>query len=296
MHDLAELESMFRRVQDHICGFLQERDDTPYREDRWTYDKGAGGGITRVWEHATLLEKGGVNFSSISGPDLPSAAATQIAVPENTPFSAMGVSLVLHPWNPHVPTIHMNVRYFQAGGVWWFGGGIDLTPYYPDKTGVIGFHRGLKALCERHGEPYDVHKAACDEYFTIVHRNEMRGVGGIFFDHMNDDFERNRAFVEDTGVTFTELYRPFADGGRNALYTESERDFQLHRRGRYAEFNLVYDRGTKFGLQSQGRIESILMSMPASAKWRYDWRPAPGSPEAELAEFYLQPQDWAGMA
>jgi coproporphyrinogen III oxidase len=292
-HD--EIAAMFRQVQDHICDFLVKADGTVYREDRWSYEKGEGGGITRIWEDSTLLEKGGVNFSRIKGPSLPSSAATHINVAQDTPFTAMGVSLVLHPWNPFMPTIHMNIRFFSAGDTWWFGGGVDLTPYYPVKSEVVEFHCALRDLCERHEEPYDAHKRTCDEYFTITHRNEMRGVGGIFFDHLQAEQKKNCRFVEDLGMLFTDLYRPFLVH-QDKPYDEEQRDFQLHRRARYAEFNLVYDRGTRFGLQSGGRIESILMSMPATAKWRYDWTPDPASPEAELTDFYLKPQDWTGFA
>jgi len=296
MPQLDEIEKAFRKVQDHICAFLVEADGQRYREDRWDYDKGDGGGITRVWEESTVLEKGGVNFSSIAGPSLPPTAATKFQIPQGTPFAAIGVSLVLHPWNPFIPTIHLNIRFFEAGEIWWFGGGVDLTPYYPVREEVIAFHCALDRLCHRHGEPYDQHKRVCDDYFTIVHRNEMRGVGGIFFDHMNTNRRENFAFARDVGMSFPDLYRPLIEAHRDAPYDERHRAFQLHRRARYAEFNLVYDRGTKFGLQSRGRIESILMSMPPLASWRYDWKPEPGSPEAELSAFYLKPQDWLAMA
>jgi len=295
MTDLDRCETMFQEVQDHICTFMAEADGNPYREDNWDYHKGNGGGRTRIWEESTLLEKGGVNYSSIRGESLPESAATAFKLPEGTGFSAMGVSLVIHPWNPYIPTIHANIRHFCAGDRWWFGGGIDLTPYYPVKEEIIAFHRGLKAVCDRHGEPYAEHKKTCDDYFTIQHRNQMRGVGGIFFDHMHTDSDRNFAFVRDVGMSFNDLYRPFIVNHRDDDFGEREREFQLHRRARYAEFNLVYDRGTKFGLQSKGRIESILMSMPLTAKWRYDWHPEPGTPEYELETFYLQPQDWVNM-
>ena len=202
------------------------------------------------------------------------------------------MSLVLHPWNPKVPTIHMNIRYFEAGDVWWFGGGIDLTPYYPVRGEVVEFHQALKAICDESGEDYATHKRACDEYFYLRHRGEMRGVGGIFFDHLRRDRQRHLDFVVHLGEAFPNLYRPFIEAHKDDAYTEEQREFQLYRRGRYVEFNLVYDRGTLFGLQSQGRTESILMSLPAAASWRYDWHPAPNTPEAELVNYYLQPQNW----
>ncbi|MCL4694287.1 MAG: oxygen-dependent coproporphyrinogen oxidase [Candidatus Hydrogenedentes bacterium] len=292
MPGVDAIEAAFRDIQDRIARFLVEADGSAYREDRWSYEKGSGGGITRVWEGGPLIEKGGVNFSAIHGESLPASAATQFNIAPNTPFVATGVSLVIHPWNPHVPTIHLNVRYFEAGDLWWFGGGVDLTPYYPVREDVVAFHRALKQLCDACGEDYVTHKKACDEYFFIRHRDETRGVGGLFFDHLRHDKERHYEFVCALGNGFPSLYRPLIERHRDAPYTDAQRDFQCYRRSRYVEFNLVYDRGTLFGLQSGGRIESILMSMPAVAKWRYDWRPEPGTPEAELTEVYLKPQDW----
>ena len=284
-----------RGVHDHITDFLTESDGNACREDRWDYDKGSGGGVTRIWEHSDLIERGGVNFSAIHGDSLPSAAASRFDIPDGTPFFATGVSLVVHPWNPHVPTIHMNVRHFAAGDLWWFGGGIDLTPVYPVKDQVISFHRALRTLCESHDQDYAEHKAECDDYFLIRHRGETRGVGGLFFDHMRDDKAKDFEFIQALGHAFPDVYRPIVDANRDTPQTEEERDFQLFRRSRYVEFNLVYDRGTLFGLQSNGRIESILMSMPAEARWRYDWHPEPGTREAELTDVYLKPQDWCGM-
>lgn len=295
MPDLDALETMFREVQDHICDRLLSEESNPFHEDRWDYGKGSGGGVTRVWEDGEVFEKAGVNFSSIRGDSLPDAAATAFKIPQGTPYAAMGVSLVLHPWNPHIPTSHANIRFFSAGALWWFGGGIDLTPYYPVKGEIIGFHKCMKDICDRHGEDYAKHKETCDTYFTIVHRGEMRGVGGIFFDHMNNDMEKNAAFVKDVGMTFPDAYLPFVTAHRNDAYADNHRAFQLIRRGRYAEFNLVYDRGTKFGLQSNGRIASILMSMPATATWKYDDTQPEGSLEREITDFYFQPQDWVNM-
>ncbi len=291
----GEIQAGFRTVQDQISNFLSDQDGVGYSEDCWDYAKGTGGGITRVWERASLIEKGGVNFSAIQGASLPASAATQFELPEGTPFLATGVSLVIHPWNPHIPTIHMNVRYFEAGDIWWFGGGVDLTPYYPDRKQVIAFHKGVRGVCEESGEEYPMHKQACDEYFFLKHRDEMRGIGGIFFDHLNTDKAKNLDFCLRLGRAFPELYRPCIEAGRDRAFTPEQREFQLYRRGRYVEFNLVYDRGTLFGLQSQGRTESILMSLPAEAHWKYDWHPKPGTPEAELAEVYLKPCDWANL-
>jgi coproporphyrinogen III oxidase len=289
------IETTFRQIQDRIASFLVAVDGSDFLEDCWSYDKGSGGGVTRVWEGGPLIEKGGVNFSAIQGENLPASAATQFDIPFDTSFFATGVSLVIHPWNPHVPTIHMNIRYFEAGPRWWFGGGIDLTPYYPVREDVVAFHRALKDLCASCGEDYAVHKKACDEYFHIRHRNESRGVGGLFFDHLLENKKSHLQFVTALGDAFPSLYRPLIDGHRDEPYTDAQRDFQCYRRSRYVEFNLVYDRGTLFGLQSGGRIESILMSMPAIAKWRYNWTPQPDSPEAELTEVYLKPQDWLGV-
>ncbi len=289
------IQSEFRNVQDHICAFLNDADGVPFREDAWDYGKGSGGGRTRVWEHAKLLEKGGVNFSAIQGASLPPAAATEFKLAPGTPFLATGVSLVLHPWNPYVPTIHMNIRYFEAGDLWWFGGGIDVTPYYPVREEVVAYHRRLKQVCDESGEDYAAHKKNCDEYFFLKHRDETRGIGGTFFDHLKSDKAKNLAYCVNLGRAFPDLYRPFIEAHRNDKHTDAEREFQLYRRGRYVEFNLVYDRGTLFGLQSQGRTESILMSLPATAHWRYDWRPGPGTREAQLTDEYLKPRDWLSL-
>jgi coproporphyrinogen III oxidase len=289
----TDIEAAFRAVHDRISGFLEAADGSACVEDAWRYECGSGGGISRVWEGPGLIEKGGANFSAIRGDTLPAAAAAPFQVPPSTPFTAMGVSLVIHPLNPHVPTVHMNIRYFEAGDRWWFGGGMDLTPYYPVREQVIAFHRALRKLCEEHGENYAAQKRACDDYFTIRHRGEMRGVGGIFFDHRREDKAEHLEFCEALGNAFPEIYGPMIDANRRLPYTEGQREFQLHRRSRYVEFNLIYDRGTLFGLQSGGRIESILMSMPPLARWRYNWEPKPGSPEAELVECYLKPRDWA---
>lgn len=289
---VGEIADAYREVHDRISHFLAQTDGAPYREDAWNYERGEGGGVTRVWENSVLIEKGGVNFSHIHGASLPQAAASAFHIPFGTAFTATGVSLVIHPRNPHVPTIHMNIRYFEAGDLWWFGGGVDLTPYIPVRAEVAAFHRALKALCDRCGEDYLLHKKSCDEYFYLKHRNEMRGAGGIFFDHLRENKDKHFAFTTALGSAFDSLYGPLVAANRNNLFSPTQRDFQLFRRSRYVEFNLVYDRGTLFGLQSGGRIESVLMSLPAAAHWRYDWKPAPGTPEHELTTVFLQPRDW----
>lgn len=289
-----EVAQRFRAVQDHICSYLDAENGERFREDAWEYDKGEGGGRTRVYDGGDLLEKGGVNFSALTGGSLPASAATAFRVPDGTPFFATGVSLVLHPHNPVAPTVHLNIRYFEAGDVYWFGGGVDLTPYYPEESMVIGFHRALRDFCAGAGRDYAAYKNACDDYFFLKHRKEARGVGGLFFDHLRGPREEELAFVEGLGRLFPDLYRPFA-ALRSKPFTEAQREFQLHRRSRYAEFNLVWDRGTLFGLQSDGRTESILMSLPPVCKWHYGYAPAPGSAEERLTEYFLKPRDWASM-
>ncbi|KAL6078383.1 Oxygen-dependent coproporphyrinogen-III oxidase [Balamuthia mandrillaris] len=315
----TQIEDGFKKVQDHICAFLEEQSGQRYNEDLWQYQKGSGGGRTRVWEaeegdEEVLLEKGGVNFSGIVGQSMPQSAATQFKIPPDTPFHATGVSLVLHPRTPHVPTIHFNIRYFECGPRWWFGGGVDVTPYYVNKELVIEFHKSLKRICEKWGQDYAAHKKHCDEYFYLPHRKEARGVGGLFFDHLNceqpattsgsdeategDDRPSKQQlfeFVVDLGMNFTELYAPFIQAGRQQVVTHQQRQFQLYRRSRYVEFNLLYDRGTKFGLQSEGRVESILMSMPPLVRFPYNWQPEPGSPEHNLIHDILCPKDWAHL-
>ncbi|RMF12021.1 MAG: oxygen-dependent coproporphyrinogen oxidase [Candidatus Dadabacteria bacterium] len=293
------VSAAFRRVQDDICDRLAAIDGQAFREDQWTYERGKGGGRTRVLEDGGVFEKGGVNYSALAGDELPPAALAQIGRKEGLPFFATGVSLVIHPRNPHIPTVHMNIRYFEAGeqgDIWWFGGGIDLTPYYPRFDDVVAFHRTLRDTCERFDETwYPRFKQHCDEYFYLPHRGETRGVGGIFFDHLQHDFERSFDFTVALGDTFLPAYVPIVLAHRDEPYGEREREFQLIRRGRYVEFNLLFDRGTKFGIESNGRTESILMSLPTLASWRYDWHPEPGSPEAALWD-YLRPRDWLSEA
>ena len=249
-----------------------------------------------------VFEKGGVNFSDVRGASLPASATAHRPELAGGSFRAMGVSLVIHPKNPYVPTSHANVRLFVAykdgvEPVWWFGGGYDLTPFYPFAEDCEHWHRVARDACAPFGdEVYSRYKRWCDEYFYLRHRDETRGVGGLFFDDLNEwEFEQCFAFVRSVGDSYLRAYRPIVQRRKSTGYGEREREFQLYRRGRYAEFNLVYDRGTIFGLQSGGRTESILMSLPPLARWSYDWSPEPGSAEAELYEHYLQPRDWLGM-
>ena len=290
---IDEMERFLLGLQDQICAALAATDGgAHFREDLWERPAG-GGGRTRVISDGALFEKGGVNFSRVSGGQLPPSATAHRPELAGQPFTALGVSLVLHPRNPYVPIVHMNYRFFSAGSVWWFGGGADLTPIYGFEEDARHFHGTLKAACDRH-DPlfYPRFKAWCDEYFFIKHRGEMRGVGGIFFDDLSGDGEKLQAFWEAAAESFLPGYLPIVERRRDLPYGERERHFQGLRRGRYVEFNLVYDRGTLFGLQSGGRTESILMSLPPLAEWLYDWQGEPGSPEAELHERFLTPRDW----
>jgi coproporphyrinogen III oxidase len=304
-HELKTRASdFFSSLQDKICRSLETMDDqAAFREDLWQRE-GGGGGRTRVLENGNVFEKAGVNFSAVQG-ELPEVLAKQMAtqlysklgraeagVAAGREFFATGVSLVLHPHNPYVPTVHANFRYFEQGEMRWFGGGADITPYYGFREDVTHFHRTLKEACDKHDVSfYPNYKKWCDEYFYIKHRQQMRGAGGIFFDYLTEDLERTFAFVREAGEAFLPAYLPIVERRKEMSYGERERDFQLLRRGRYVEFNLVYDRGTTFGLQTNGRTESILMSLPTLAKWVYDYEPEPNSPEAAAWEFY-QPQDW----
>jgi coproporphyrinogen III oxidase len=284
--------ALFRDLQDTICAGLERLDaGARFREDTWQRE-GGGGGRSRVLAEGAVFEKAGVNFSDVHGQLAPEFAAQ---IPgEGRQFTAAGISLVLHPRSPRVPTVHANFRFLTKGGRQWFGGGADLTPYYPYREDVIHFHRVWKAVCGRHPAVADHarFKKWCDDYFFLPHRGEPRGVGGIFFDYLEGDWEATFAFVRDCGQAFLEAYTPVVARRRDEPYTERERRFQAYRRGRYVEFNLLYDRGTVFGLKTGGRVESILMSLPPVAHWEYDYRPEPGSREAELYE-YLKPRDWA---
>ncbi|BBD80991.1 oxygen-dependent coproporphyrinogen oxidase [Aerosticca soli] len=292
------VESFLCDLQDALCRALEQLDGgARFVEDAWRRD-GGGGGRTRVLKRGALFEQAGVNFSRVEGSPLPPSATAHRPELAGGRFIATGVSLVLHPKNPYVPTTHANVRYFEAGKpgvapVWWFGGGFDLTPYYPFEEDVVHWHTVARDLCAPFGEEvYPRYKRWCDEYFYLKHRGETRGVGGLFYDDLNEGgFERCFAFTRAVGQGFLDAYLPIAERRRDMPWGERERQFQLYRRGRYVEFNLVYDRGTLFGLQSGGRIESILMSLPPLVRFEYDYRPQPGSPEARLAE-YLKPRDW----
>lgn len=269
-----------------------------FREDRWQRAEG-GGGRSRVLRDGAVFEQAGIGFSEVHGERLPPAASASRPALAGAPWRAMGVSLVFHPRNPYLPTTHMNVRYFEAwpaGGepAWWFGGGFDLTPFYPFDEDVRHWHQVAAGLCTPFGglERYRAHKRWCDEYFFLRHRGETRGVGGLFYDDLNEDgFERSFAYTRAVGEGFLDAYLPLVARRRDTPWGERERQFQLYRRGRYVEFNLVFDRGTLFGLQSGGRTESILMSLPPLVRWEYGWQPEPGSPEARLAD-YLVPRDW----
>jgi len=290
-------------LQTRILGALQAADGQPFRRDAWTRPADSalqGEGISSLIEFGGLLERGGCNFSHVRGPKLPPSATQHRPELAGAPFEALGISLVFHPTNPYVPTVHMNVRMLMAEPegkepVAWFGGGMDLTPYYGFEEDAAHFHRTSKAALAPFGDDhYPRFKAWCDEYFFLKHRNEPRGIGGVFFDDYADGgFERGFALMRAVGDAFLPAYLPIVERRRGFAYGERERDFQAYRRGRYVEFNLVWDRGTHFGLQSGGRTESILMSMPPIVKWRYDWHPEPGSPEARLYEVFLQPRDWA---
>ena len=288
-----------RELQDRILdAFLSEDPTAAVAEDVWERS-GGGGGLTRVVTDGDVIERGGVNFSHVYGDTLPPAATAQRPELAGCAFCALGVSVVVHPLNPYVPTSHCNVRYFAAevpGGVpvWWFGGGFDLTPYYGFESDVRDWHRAAADLCEEFGDGvYQRLKEWCDRYFFLPHRNEARGVGGLFFDDLNEwGFERCEQFAKRIGHGYVDAYLPILRRRRGTPWTKREREFQLMRRGRYVEFNLVYDRGTLFGLQSGGRTESILMSLPPLVQWRYDWTPMPGSAEAGLVERFLRPRDW----
>ena len=297
--DKAAVLDYLRSLQRRITGRFEELDPSgPFRADDWQRP-GGGGGETRISRGGALLEQGGVGFSHVMGTGLPPSASQSRPELAGARWEAVGVSLVFHPLNPYVPTTHLNVRFFiaepdQGPPVWWFGGGFDLTPYYPFDEDVLHWHRVAQATCEPFGpQAYAEHKAWCDRYFFLRHRNETRGIGGLFFDDLNDgDFERCFAYQQAVGNAFLDAYVPIVERRRSLPYTERERQFQLYRRGRYIEFNLVYDRGTLFGLQSGGRTESILMSLPPQVRFEYDWHPEPGSPEARLYSDYLRPRDW----
>jgi coproporphyrinogen III oxidase len=303
---VAHVDATLRALQDRLCAGLEAADGgARFLEDAWQRQeagaepgRGGGGGLTRVIKNGAVFEQGGVNFSRVNGDRLPPAATAQRPELAGCAWTALGVSLVLHPRNPYVPTTHLNVRYFEARKsgaepVWWFGGGFDLTPYYPFDEDVVHWHAVARDLCMPFGDDiYREYKQWCDEYFFLKHRGEMRGVGGLFFDDLNSwGFERCLAFVQAVGNGFLDAYLPIVEKRKALPCGEREREFQLYRRGRYVEFNLVYDRGTLFGLQSGGRSESILMSLPPRVRFEYGYAPEAGSAEARLSE-YLKPRDW----
>jgi coproporphyrinogen III oxidase len=297
--DVAAVKQFLVGLQQTIVTRLTEADGRAFRHDEWMRPEG-GGGITRLLEEGAVFERAGVNFSHVHGASLPPSASAGRPELAGRSFQALGVSLVLHPRNPHVPTVHMNVRCFLAqkpgaDPVWWFGGGADLTPYYPHAEDARHFHRACRdALAPFGADRYPRYKKWCDDYFYLKHRAEPRGVGGIFFDDLNEpDFATCFALVKRVGESFLPAYLPILERRAVMAYGERERAFQAYRRGRYVEFNLVYDRGTLFGLQSGGRAESILMSLPPRAEWRYDWKPEPGSPEEKLYTEFLVAKDWA---
>jgi coproporphyrinogen III oxidase len=288
--NLAAVRDYFLGLQASIVAALEALDGGKFREDRWSRPEG-GGGVACVIEEGALFERGGVNFSSVRGASLPPSASASRPQLAGRAFEAMGVSLVLHPRNPYCPTVHMNVRCFAAGDAWWFGGGMDLTPYYGFEEDARHFHATCKAAVGAALHPQ--FKRGCDEYFYLKHRQEPRGVGGIFFDDLNEpDFETCFSLVRSVGDHFLTAYSPIIERRRGAAFGEREREFQAYRRGRYVEFNLVYDRGTVFGLQSGGRAEAILISLPPRVAWRYDWQPDAGSAEERLTKDYLKARDW----
>jgi coproporphyrinogen III oxidase len=293
------VKDYFLGLQESICQALALLDgEADFRRDEWQRPDG-GGGISRVLADGAVFEKAGVNFSHVMGAALPASASAARPELAGRSYQAMGVSLVIHPRNPYVPTSHANVRLFVAEKegeepVWWFGGGYDLTPYYGFDEDCQHWHTTAAAACEPFGEDvYARFKTWCDDYFFLPHRGEARGVGGLFFDDLNEwDFDTSFAFVQAVGNSFTDAYLPIVERRRHQPFGDREREFQLYRRGRYVEFNLVYDRGTLFGLQSDGRVEAILMSLPPLVRWEYDYKPEAGSAEARLSEHFLTARDW----
>ncbi|EHZ7431274.1 oxygen-dependent coproporphyrinogen oxidase [Vibrio cholerae] len=300
--DKQAVKHFLLQLQDKICQQLEATDgQAQFIEDAWQREPGeklGGGGRTRVMREGAVFEQGGVNFSHVFGEQMPASATAHRPELAGRRFEAMGVSLVMHPKNPYVPTSHANVRFFIAekegeAPIWWFGGGFDLTPFYPFVEDGQHWHQTAKQLCAPFGaEIYNEHKAWCDRYFYLPHRNETRGIGGLFFDDLNEwPFEQCFAYMQAVGEGYTQAYVPIVEKRKNTPFTERERQFQLYRRGRYVEFNLVLDRGTLFGLQTGGRTESILMSMPPLARWEYAYQPQAGTQEAKLSEF-LVPREW----
>ena len=286
------------QLQDRICEQLTTLDGGSFQEDTWAREEG-GGGRSRVITDGNIFEKGGVNFSHVMGQDMPASATSHRPELAGRSFEAMGVSLVMHPENPYVPTSHANVRFFiaekpGAPPIWWFGGGYDLTPYYGFEEDCVHWHKTAQAACEPFGnDVYRHYKKWCDNYFYLNHRNEPRGIGGLFFDDVNNwEFDQCFGLIQAVGDSFTDAYIPIVEKRRDTPFGERERQFQLYRRGRYVEFNLVHDRGTLFGLQTGGRTESILMSLPPLVRWEYNYQPERGTPEQTLYDNFLVPKDW----
>ena len=286
-------------LQQTICSEIELLDGgSVFEQDYWSRDDQRGNGVTCIISNGNVFEKGGVNFSIIRGDKMPKSATALRPELEGRQYTALGVSLVLHPDNPFIPTAHANVRFFVAeeqgkDSIWWFGGGFDLTPYYGFDEDAVHWHETAKKACMPFGEDvYPKYKKWCDDYFYLIHRNEQRGIGGLFFDDLNGDFEKCFDFMKSVGSHFTEAYIPIAKKRMNTTFSEKEKDFQLYRRGRYVEFNLIYDRGTLFGLQSGGRTESILMSLPPKTQWSYQYKIEPGSEEEKLTSYFLKPRDW----
>lgn len=299
---LSAVQQFLQQLQNTLCHKLEQADGVAkFVEDAWQRPEG-GGGKSRVLTSGAVFEQAGVNYSHVFGANMPASATAHRPELAGRSFNACGVSLVIHPNNPYIPTTHANVRFFIAekpgeAPVWWFGGGFDLTPYYPFEDDVVHWHKTAKAAVDPFGtEYYPAYKKWCDDYFYLKHRSETRGVGGLFFDDLNAlGFEQSFALMRAVGEAFVPAYLPIVDKRKATPFAERERQFQLYRRGRYVEFNLVYDRGTLFGLQSGGRTESILMSMPPLVRWQYGYQPEPGSPEAQLYQRYLKPQDWLAI-
>ena len=286
-------------LQQTICSEIELLDGgTVFEQDHWSRDDQRGNGISCIISNGNVFEKGGVNFSIIRGDKMPKSASALRPELEGRQYTALGVSLVLHPDNPFIPTAHANVRFFVAeeqgkDPIWWFGGGFDLTPYYGFDEDAVHWHETAKKACIPFGKDvYPKYKKWCDDYFCLTHRNEQRGIGGLFFDDLNGDFEECFDYMKSVGNHFTEAYIPIAKKRMNTTFSEKEKDFQLYRRGRYVEFNLIYDRGTLFGLQSGGRTESILMSLPPKAQWSYQYKIEVGSEEEKLTSYFLKPRDW----
>ena len=296
--NISAVKEYLLELQNSICSGLEKIDQHKFKEDKWSYQSG-GGGQSRVLADGAVIEKGGVNFSHVKGKALPPSATAQRPELAGKAFEALGVSLVIHPSNPYAPTSHANVRLFVAGAnteepVWWFGGGFDLTPYYGFDEDAVHWHKTARQACEGFGEgAYEKYKSWCDDYFYLKHRDEQRGIGGLFFDDLNTpDFSTAFSFMRSVGDHYLPAYLPILERRHSTPWADAQRQWQLYRRGRYVEFNLVIDRGTLFGLQSGSRAESILMSLPPLVRWEYGYFPQPGSPEQKLMDHYLVPRDW----